>query len=391
MEKKDIWVARNANFNGKEGYSPVTVGIWDAGVDVEVFAGQCFTNKKEKIDGHDNDGNGFVDDVHGIAYDLEHVKTTEQLLPLGEHAAKRAQLEGRLKGFTDITASINSEEAAEIKKTLASLEREEMKDFMETVTLYAYYAHGTHVAGIALEGNPYAQILPARLTFDHHMVPKPFTKELITRFGQEFKEVVRYFRDHDVRVVNMSWGLSLKEIEQSLEANGIGESAEVRGKMAREMFEIARKDLHEAVASAPEILFVAGAGNSDNDVEFDQFIPSGFNMPNLLIAGAVDQAGQPTGFTSFGKTVAVYSNGFEVESYVPGGKRMKLSGTSMASPNVVNLAAKLLAMDPTLTPSQVVRFIKDGSEDFGKKRPMMVISPKRSIQLLKGRMAKQSG
>ncbi len=391
VEKKDIWVARNTSFTGKEGYSPVMVGIWDAGVDVEVFKGRCFTNTKEKLDGRDTDGNGFVDDVHGIAYDMEHNKTTDLLLPLGESASKRAELEGRLKGFTDLSAAIDSPEATEIKKTMASLEKSEMKGYLENLTLYSHYAHGTHVAGIALEGNPYAHIVPARLSFDHRMIPMPYTKELITRFGKEFKEVVGYFKNTDVRVVNMSWGLSLKELEHSLEANGIGESAEARGKMASEMFEIARRDLHEAFTSAPEILFVGAAGNSDNDVEFDQFIPSGFKMPNLLITGAVDQAGEPTVFTSSGRTVAVYSNGFEVDSYVPGGNRMKLSGTSMASPNVVNLAAKLLAMDPSLTPAQVVKLIKEGSDDFGKKEPMLVISPKRSVELLKERLGKKSG
>jgi hypothetical protein len=391
VEKKDIWVARSTSFTGKEGYAPVMVGIWDAGVDVAVFKDRCFTNTKEKMDGRDSDGNGFIDDVHGIAYDMEHNKTPDLLLPLGEATSKRAALEGRLKGFTDLTASIDSPEATEIKKTMAGLEKSEMKGYLENLTLYAHYAHGTHVAGIAMEGNPYAHILPVRLSFDHHMVPMPYTKELITRFGKEFKEVVGYFKKNDVRVVNMSWGLSLKEIEHTLEANGIGESAEARGKKAREMFEIARRDLHDAFTSAPEVLFVGAAGNEDNDVEFDQYIPSGFEMPNLLIAGAVDQAGEPTVFTSSGKTVAVYSNGFEVDSYVPGGNRMKLSGTSMASPNVVNLAAKLLAMDPSLTPAQVVELIKEGSDDFGKKRPMLVISPKRSVEILKERMGKKSG
>jgi subtilisin family serine protease len=44
-----------------------------------------------------------------------------------------------------------------------------------------------------------------------------------------------------------------------------------------------------------------------------------------------------------------------VESYVPGGEKMKLSSTSMASPNVANLAAKLFALDPNLTPQQALR------------------------------------
>jgi subtilisin family serine protease len=157
------------------------------------------------------------------------------------------------------------------------------------------------------------------------------------------------------------------------------------------MFKIAKKDLYEAFQSAPDVLFVGAAGNSDNDVEFDEFIPSSFELPNLLITGAVDQAGEATSFTSGGQTVKVYANGFEVDSYVPGGRRMKLSGTSMASPNVTNLAAKLLARDPSLTPREVIELIEAGAEDFGQDTPMFVINPKRSMELLEEKVARKSG
>ena len=99
----------------------------------------------------------------------------------------------------------------------------------------------------------------------------------------------------------------------------------------------------------------------------------------------------PTGFTSFGGTVTVYSNGFELDSYVPGGRRLKLSGTSMSSPNVANLAAKLIAKDPTLTPHDVIQLIEDGADDFGSDAPMLVINPKKSLELLTKRTARKSG
>jgi hypothetical protein len=389
MEKKDIWEARAVTFDGKEGYSPVRVAIWDTGVDVDVFKGRCFTNKKEKMDGKDNDGNGFVDDVHGIAFDLEHAKTLEMLYPLGEQASHRKALEDQLKGFSDLTASIESPESAEIRKKLSTLEENEVKPFIESLSLYSIHAHGTHVAGIAINGNPYAQVLTARLSFDHQMIPKPFTVENTKAFCEAFRQTVGYFKDHGVRVVNMSWGLSLEEYEGNLEANGIGESAEQRADMAREMFDIAKKDMHKSMKGAKDILFVVAAGNSDNDVEFDDFIPSAYDLPNVIVSGAVDKAGEATSFTSYGRTVKVYSNGFEVKSYVPGGREMKLSGTSMASPNVANLAAKLITRDPSLSPAKVVQLIEEGAEDLGKDRPLMVIHPKRSLELLEQRLAKK--
>ena len=87
-------------------------------------------------------------------------------------------------------------------------------------------------------------------------------------------------------------------------------------------------------------------------------IPSSWDLPNLLVVGAVDQAGDPTSFTSGGETVRVYASGFEVESYVPGGTRMPMSGTSMASPQVCNLAGKVFAKNPKLTPAEVVALIQ---------------------------------
>ena len=93
-----------------------------------------------------------------------------------------------------------------------------------------------------------------------------------------------------------------------------------------------------------------------------------FDLPNLITVGAVDQAGEETGFTSFGKSVDVHANGFEVDSYLPGGDKIEMSGTSMASPNVVNLAAKLLALDYSLTTNELIRLILDGADKSKDER-----------------------
>ena len=73
-----------------------------------------------------------------------------------------------------------------------------------------------------------------------------------------------------------------------------------------------------------------------------------------------------------------HSNGYEVESYVPGGERMKLSGTSMASPNVVNLAAKILAVNPGLKPPEVIRIIRDTADATADGRRHL-INPKKAL------------
>ena len=85
-------------------------------------------------------------------------------------------------------------------------------------------------------------------------------------------------------------------------------------------------------------------------------------LPNLLTVGAVDRAGDEASFTSYGPTVKVHANGYQVESFLPGGERVALSGTSMASPQVANLAAKMLAVNPKLGPTEVIRLIVNTAE-----------------------------
>jgi subtilisin family serine protease len=80
--------------------------------------------------------------------------------------------------------------------------------------------------------------------------------------------------------------------------------------------------------------------------------------------------------------VVLDADGYRVESNVPGGTRLKLSGTSMASPNVVNLAAKLIALDPALTPEQTIALMEKGA-DISPDGRRHLINPKATVALLK--------
>lgn len=132
---------------------------------------------------------------------------------------------------------------------------------------------------------------------------------------------------------------------------------------------------------------MAAAGNSDSNAGFGGDVPASLHLPNLITVGAVNQAGDETSFTSYGDTVVVDADGYNVESYVPGGARLKLSGTSMATPNVANLAAKLFALDPKLTPREAIVLIRRGattSED-GRRH---LIDGKQSVALLQAQAKK---
>jgi hypothetical protein len=386
--KTDIWAARAVNFAADEKLTPVIVGIWDSGVDMAVFSAQRWTNAGEAANGKDDDRNGYVDDVHGIAFDLKSRAVPDLLLPLSdEQRANYAGMRNLTKGLLDVQASIESVEGSELKKVMAGLKPEAVKPFIESLNFFGNYTHGTHVAGIAAAGNPAVRLMGARITFDHRMIPDVPTREQAERDAAAMRAAVKYLQQNGARVVNMSWGGSPRSIEGAFEANGAGGTPEERKKTAREYHALSRVALTEAMSAAPEILFVVAAGNSDSDAKFDETIPSGIDLPNVLTVGAVDQAGEETSFSSFGKNVDVHANGFEVESTLPGGERMKYSGTSMAAPNVANLAGKLLALNPALTVAQLTELIQRGAERSSDGR-INLINPKRSLELARAGMAR---
>lgn len=369
VEKADIWAARNFDLGADDSLTPVIVGVWDSGVDMPIFEALGVVNEAAR----------------GIAFDLNADPVPELLFPLTPQQLERyPDAKAFTKGLQDLRASIDSPQAEALRKRMSGLKKDEVKDFFEELSIFANYTHGTHVAGISIAGNPAARLVAGRITFDHKMIPDLPTLESVAKEAAAMRATVEYFRAAKARVVNMSWGGGARGYEIALEMNGAGGTPEERKALARQMFVLSRDALTAAMHEAPEILFVVAAGNSDNDVGFDEMIPSGIDLPNILTVGAVDMAGDETSFTSHGASVDVHANGYEVDSYLPGGDREKYSGTSMASPNVTNLAAKLFAIDPSLTALDVIELIRGGAERTADGRRNL-IHPRKSLELLKAR------
>jgi subtilisin family serine protease len=109
-------------------------------------------------------------------------------------------------------------------------------------------------------------------------------------------------------------------------------------------------------------------------------------LPNLMTVGAVDRAGDEASFTSYGPTVVAHANGYQVESVIPGGERVAESGTSMASPNVANLAAKILVVNPRLKPTEVIALVRDTADRSPDGRRVL-INPKKALALAASKAA----
>ncbi len=366
----NIWTARTVNLTNEQKLTPVVVGIWDTGVDVKVFPNQLFVNRAEKPNGKDNDGNGFAADVNGIGFDFEEKNTPALIPPLKPEDLKQyPEHIKELQAFSDLKAGIDNEATRALKQKFQSAKPGDDAKENRLYSVMSAYMHGTHVAGIAVDGNPAARILVVRVTWRDDTGERiPPTEEIVRRTAANWKTEITYLKAHGVRVVNMSWQTNPQDIESDLEKRKIGKDAAERKQLAKERFTILRNALYEAIKNAPEILFVTGAANYNGNSDFTEVIPASFDLPNVLTIGAVDAGGAAANFTNFGKTVTLYANGVDVESFVPGGERLKLSGTSMAAPQVTNLAAKLFALNPKLKVAEVVKLIQDGADtsEFGQ-------------------------
>jgi hypothetical protein len=369
--KPDIWPSREASLPSTATLTLVNVGIWDSGFDTSLFPTQLF-----------DDASADPRDRHGIAFDVLSHPTHGELIPLSPQETKDyPDLVAAMQGVGDIQASNDTPAAAAFKQKTAAMTPQQMRSFYDEIGVIDGYAHGTHVAGIAARGNPAIRLSYVRTTYDNGNPHIPPTDQLVEDNVRSDVDAVQWFKDHHIRIVNMSWWDTPSNYENDLAANGIGKDAAERKQLARHYFEIERDGLLAALKSAPEILFVTIAGNNNADNAFQEVIPSSFRLPNLIVAGAVDRAGDETSFTSYGDNVAIHADGQAVESVVPGGAKVKMTGTSMAAPQVTNLAAKLLAIDPQLSPAEVIDLIRRGS-DTSQDGRLHLMNPKRTVELL---------
>jgi subtilisin family serine protease len=370
--KPAIWSAREVTLSRDQSLTPVLVAIWDSGIDVSLFPDQLFTDPHPTASG-----------THGLAFDDVGRPSTSWLYPLtAEQQKAYPEFRDEIKGLLDLESGADSPEADQVQKKFNTLSADQVHQLFELEKVIGFYIHGTHCAGIAVRGNPAARLVVARFNDQLPDLPFPPTEEWVHRLRVAFQQMSDYFKTRNIRVVNMSWSDDVPEFETWLSKTGGGADPAERKKRAAQLFALWRDAIQSAIQSSPNTLFIAAAGNSDSNAGFNEAVPASLRLPNLIAVGAVNQAGDETSFTSYGETVLVDADGYEVESFVPGGTRLKLSGTSMATPNVVNLAAKLFALDPSLTPAEVIDLIKRGattSED-GRRH---LIDEKRSVALLK--------
>jgi thermitase len=182
--------------------------------------------------------------------------------------------------------------------------------------------HGTHVSGtIAARGNDAAGV--AGLNWSAGLMPLRVLGDDGSGYVSDAIAAYTYAARNGARVVNASLG---------------GPS-----------FSRSERD---AIAAAPNTLFVVAAGNDGADNDRRPEYPCDYDLANVVCVAATDRDDSLASFSNYGPVnVDLAAPGVDIASTWPGGRYVLLDGTSMATPHVSGAAALLLAHEGGLSVS----------------------------------------
>ena len=306
---------------------PVLVAVWDTGTATNLFGeGQAlgdrlFTNANEQPNGLDDDNNGLVDDIHGVIADPDPAQTAYTFEPGADAITQYGPF---LRGVMDLRAGMASTEAAQRVLTLmrGATDAESLETLDSNLDAIGEWAHGTHVAGILVQGLPQAHVAIFRSAWAgetrvyRHRGP---TDAELEAERANIQNIATFINTHHVRVVNASLGFEQDYVENELGYEGeTYATPEALRERAHAIQAHRRAEWQWIFEQCPETLFVIAAGNSNHDVVEYQDVASSITAPNVLVVGAVDRFGNWATFTNSNpQQVRLFDFGVEVDSVIP--------------------------------------------------------------------------
>jgi subtilisin family serine protease len=200
-------------------------------------------------------------------------------------------------------------------------------------------AHGTHCAGVI--GAVHNRTGIAGINADVRLMGLKFLSRSGSGDGSDAIRAIEYAIKMGVHVLSNSWG---------------------GGEFSQAML--------DAIKAANEagIIFVAASGNSYSNNDTSATYPCNYESENVISVGSFKSSGGKSGFSNYGQEkVHVFAPGSSILSTVPNNRYKKMSGTSMACPQVAGMMALLLSQE-NVTPAEArTRAIETSVQTRGLK------------------------
>jgi subtilisin family serine protease len=112
------------------------------------------------------------------------------------------------------------------------------------------------------------------------------------------------------------------------------------------------------VKAAPNTLFVFAAGNDGSDNDVMPTSPTNIKSDNVVSVAATYDVQFLAPFSNYGmKMVDVAAPGMLIDSAIPVGRRLQVSGTSQAAPFVAKVAGLIKDANPSLKPADIKKIL----------------------------------
>ena len=204
-----------------------------------------------------------------------------------------------------------------------------------TQTITDVYGHGTHVAGtIAAQTNNGIGV--AGIAPGITMMPVKVMDNNGQGYWSDFLEGVDWARTHGASIINLSLGGTLTSSQAA-----------------------AFQPTFDAAYEAG-VVVVAAAGNNNRN---EAFYPASF--AHVISVAATTNSDTKASFSNYGPAVDLAAPGYNIYSTYPGGTYRLMSGTSMATPHVVGLAALIRSYHPSYTVDEVETAMEVNAVDLG--------------------------
>ncbi|MGD8989015.1 MAG: S8 family serine peptidase, partial [Syntrophobacterales bacterium] len=359
-------VEAEGGWSEQTGSPEVVIAILDSGVDLDHddLLGNIWTNPNEiPNDNIDNDGNGFVDDIHGVDFCGNNIGS------LDDDAASQDANPDIPTGGIWVGDSTLYPYGWGIRFAGDPAVGDALDNNMDYVSDPGV-THGTFVAGVAAamtnNENPETGVLEGMAGVCWHckIMPVRLINAEGWAYGSDAVSAINYAVAKGADVINVSWGIDLSSADDSV----------------MQEIQILEEAINDAVSQG--VIVVAAAGNSGTP---GLHFPA--SMPNTIAVGSSNWLGQRSDFSSYagpGQILDVIAPGeliwstavfsaydsllydlLEMGYFEPGTDTYgQADGTSFATPLVSGYVGLILSENPAATLSQVREVIRANAVDI---------------------------